>query len=89
MSAQQAPEIGAHFAPKTLEKHEFLRREGQVCDEYLLLDAGLVRAFANDPNGHDVTTGFYTSGQLVFEVAPFFNRTPSQENLQALAVGAG
>lgn len=89
VSAQQAPEIAAHFAPKTLEKNEFLLREGQVCDEYLLLDTGLVRAFANDPDGNDVTTGLCTSGQLVFEVASFFNRTPSQENMQALTASAG
>jgi len=89
ISAQQAPEIAAYFVPKTLEKHEFLLREGQVCDEYLLLDTGLVRAFANDPDGNDVTTGLYTSGQLVFEVASFFNRTPSQENMQALTAGTG
>ena len=89
VSAQQAPEIAAHFVPKRLEKHDFLLREGQVCDEYLLLDSGLVRAFANDPDGHDVTTGLYTGGQLVFEVASFFNRTPSQENMQALTATAG
>ncbi|WP_262490223.1 hypothetical protein [Hymenobacter coccineus] len=30
IGAPQAPEIAAHFAPKTLEKHEFLLREGWV-----------------------------------------------------------
>lgn len=89
ISAQQAPEIAAHFTPRVLEKHEFLLREGQVSDEYLLLDSGLVRAFANDPEGNDVTTGLYSSGQVVFEVASFFNRTPSLENLQALTAAAG
>ncbi|RZK89253.1 MAG: Crp/Fnr family transcriptional regulator [Hymenobacter sp.] len=89
ISAQQAPEIAAYFAPKTLKKHAFLLREGQVCDEYLLLDSGLVRAFASDPDGHDVTTGLYTGGQLVFEVASFFNRVPSQENIQALTATTG
>jgi CRP-like cAMP-binding protein len=89
VSAQQAPDIAAHFTSRMLEKHEFLLREGQMCDEYLLLDTGLVRAFANDPDGNDVTTGLYTSGQLVFEVASFFNRTPSQENLQVLVAGMG
>lgn len=89
VSAPQAPEIAACFTARVLEKHEFLLREGRVCDEYLLLDSGLVRAFVNDPAGHDVTTGLYGSGQLVFEVASFFNRTPSQENMQALAAGTG
>lgn len=89
ISAQQAPEIAARFAPRVLEKHDFLLREGQVCDEYLLLDSGLVRAFATDPEGNEVTTGLYSSGQVVFEVASFFNRTRSQENLQALTASKG
>ena len=89
VTAAQAPEIAAHFTSRVLEKNEFLLREGQVCDEYLLLDTGLVRTFANDPEGNDVTTGLYGSGQLVFEVASFFNRTSSQENLQALAAASG
>ncbi len=89
ISAQQAPEIAAHFTARMLEKHEYLLREGQVCDEYLLLDSGLVRAFANDPEGNDVTTGLYSGGQVVFEVASFFNRTPSQENMQALTAASG
>jgi CRP-like cAMP-binding protein len=89
VSAPQAPEIAAHFTPKTLAKHAFLLREGGVCDEYLLLETGLVRAFVNDPAGHEVTTGLYGDGQLVFEVASFFNRTPSQETMQALTAGVG
>jgi hypothetical protein len=31
-----------------------------------------------------VTTNFYSSGQVVFEVSSFFNRTVSKENFQAI-----
>ena len=86
---QQAVEIAAHFAPRQLEKHEFLLREGQVSDAYFFLDQGVLRAFAHDVDGNDVTTGFYTGGQVVVEVSSFFARTPSQENMQALTACAG
>ncbi|MEL5993585.1 Crp/Fnr family transcriptional regulator [Hymenobacter segetis] len=84
ISAAQAEDIAIAFVPKTIAKHDFLLRAGKVSDDYLFLDSGFMRAFAYDTDGNDVTTGFYASGQIVFEVASFFNRTPSQEYIQAL-----
>lgn len=84
IGATQAVEIAGQFKPKVLSRNDFLLRQGQVSDEYLFLDHGLLRAFANDPDGNDVTTAFYPSGQTVLEVSSFFMRTPSQENIQAL-----
>ncbi|MBR7718807.1 Crp/Fnr family transcriptional regulator [Hymenobacter properus] len=89
INAEQALEIAAQFSPKLLAKNEFLLRKGQVCDDYFFLDHGLLRAFASDPDGNEVTTAFYPSGQTVLEVSSFFNRTPSQENIQALTDCAG
>jgi hypothetical protein len=42
-----------------------------------------------DTEGNDVTTGFYSDNQVVFEVSSFFNRTISKENIQALADSEG
>ncbi|MDO7886139.1 Crp/Fnr family transcriptional regulator [Hymenobacter cheonanensis] len=85
LTAGQALAIAAEFEPVRLRKHDFLLQAGTVSDDYLFLEAGLLRAFAYDPAGHDVTTGFYAPGEVVFEVASFFQRTPSLEYMQALA----
>jgi len=84
INSQKAAEIAAHFSLKTLLKNEFFLQAGKVSNEYLFLDKGFMRAFAFDTGGNDVTTGFYSANQVVFEVSSFFNRTPSQENIQAL-----
>jgi CRP-like cAMP-binding protein len=89
LTAGQAQAIAAEFQPLHLRKHEFLLQAGTVSDDYLFLKAGLLRAFAYDPAGHDVTTGFYSPGEVVFEVASFFQRTPSLEYVQALTDCAG
>ena len=89
LTAGQAQAIAAEFQPLHLSKHEFLLQAGTVSDDYFFLEAGLLRAFAYDPAGHDVTTGFYTPGEVVFEVASFFQRTPSLEYVQALTDCAG
>lgn len=84
IAAPQAEEIAQQFIERALLKNEFLLQAGKVSDDYFFLDSGFMRAFAYDTNGHDVSTGFYASGQVVFEVASFFNRTPSAEYIQAL-----
>ena len=84
ISAAQALEIAACFRPRYLARHDFLLEAGQVSDTYLFLTRGLLRAFALDPSGQEVTTNLAGPGQVVFEVASFFNRTPSLEHIQAL-----
>ena len=89
ISSSKAEAIAAKFTFKTIEKNTFFLQAGQFSNEYLFLDKGFMRAFAYDTHGHDITTGFYTANQVVFEVASFFNRTASKENIQALSDCAG
>lgn len=89
VSQQKAEELALQFAYKTLSKNEFFLHERQISNEYLFLEQGFMRAFAHDVNGNEVTTDFYTPGQVVFEVSSFFNRTASKENIQALTDCSG
>lgn len=84
VSLGKAGEIASHFSQKTVRKNEFFLREGNHCNEYLFLEKGFMRAFAHDTEGNEVTTDFYSDKQVVFEVASFFQRTISKENIQAL-----
>jgi len=84
VSPKATEEIVHTFSPKEIKKNNFLLKEGRVCNEYFFLEKGFIRAFANDIEGNDVTTNFYSTGQVVFEVSSFFNRTVSKENFQAI-----
>ncbi|WP_214072914.1 Crp/Fnr family transcriptional regulator [Mucilaginibacter sp. dw_454] len=84
VSMTVAREIAGQFSYKAVSKHDFLLTEGKISDEYYFLEKGYMRAFAHDTEGNEVTTAFCSPGQVVFEVASFFNRTRSMENLQAL-----
>lgn len=84
MPLSKAQEIAARFSRRILSKNEFLLKAGQTADTYLFLEAGCLRAFAQDVSGNEVTTAFYGPGQMVFEVASFFSRKRSRENVQAL-----
>jgi len=84
VSLTGAQQIAAHFTQQTLVKNQLLLKAGQIADHYFFLEAGYLRAFAEDTTGQEVTTGFYMPGQVVFEVTSFFNRSRSKENIQAL-----
>jgi CRP-like cAMP-binding protein len=84
VSLSGANEIAGQFTYKPFTKNQFLLTEGKIANEYLFLQKGYMRAFAHDTEGNEVTTGFYSPGQVVFEVSSFFNRSRSKENIQAL-----
>ncbi len=77
-------EIVAHFQPINISKNDYFIEEGKVSNNYLFLETGFIRAFTFDLDGNEVTTAFYTSHQVVFEVGSFFQKTVSKENFQAL-----
>src|SRR6186997_1946146 len=84
VSPNAAEDIANNFFPKEIKKNSFLLKEGRISDEYFFLENGFIRAFANDIEGNDVTTNFYSNCQVVFEMSSFFNRTASKENFQAI-----
>lgn len=84
MSDNIAREIADNFEPSSLYKNDFLLKEGKTCNEYFFLENGFMRAYTFDTEGNDVTTNFYGRNSIVFEVASYIKRTPSQENIQAL-----
>lgn len=84
ISLEAATEIANHFECKLILRNQKILEKGIVADEYLFLEKGFMRSFAHDTEGNEVTTNFYSPGDMIFEVASFFNRTKSKENIQAL-----
>ncbi|MDR3678543.1 MAG: Crp/Fnr family transcriptional regulator [Flavipsychrobacter sp.] len=80
----KAEEIATSFEEKHIDKNGFLLKEGKICNDYFFLEEGCMRAYALDVDGNEVTTGFYSGDQIVFEAASYFMRVPSRENIQAL-----
>ena len=89
VNAIKAKEISEYFQDKKIQKGELFLKEGQVSNEYLVLEDGFMRSYSFDVEGKEVTTAFHNNSYPVFEVASFFNRTPSRENIQALAPCSG
>lgn len=65
-------------------KGDIILRSGCIANEYYLLETGLVRAFVINYNEDEITTGFFTDGEIIISPPSLFQRIPSQETLQAV-----
>lgn len=75
--------INAHKRA-TFKKGDFILKQGEVADGYMILESGLMRSFAYDYNGNDITTNFFSNQEIVIEVLSLFQRIPTTENIQTL-----
>lgn len=69
-------------------KGTIILENGKTANEYFLIEKGLFRSFAYDYIGNEITTGFFTDGELLIEVPSLFQRIPSEENLIAETNGS-
>jgi CRP-like cAMP-binding protein len=89
VNAIKAREIAEYFVEKEITKGNLFLNEGQVSNQYLVMENGFMRSYSFDPDGIEITTAFHNATYPVFEVASFFNRIPSKENIQALTDCSG
>lgn len=68
----------------SFRKGDFILKEGKTAHSYLVLEEGLIRSFAHNYDGEEITIDFFTQGELVIDVLSLFQRIPTQENMQAL-----
>ncbi len=66
------------------KKGEHVLEAGTISNEYLVIEDGLMRSYVIDYNGNDITTNFFSAGELVIEPSSLFQRVPSEENIMAL-----
>lgn len=72
------------FKKVTFAKNDFLLTEGKIANNYWYIERGFVRSYAVDPEGNDISTDFFTNGNLVIDWYSFFLRNQTRENIQAL-----
>lgn len=84
ITAFEAEHIAKHFHPYFPKKGDTILQPGQVSDDYIYLKKGILRTYLYDLEGNEITTNFFTSDNVAFEITSFFNRVPSQTFMQAV-----
>lgn len=67
----------------TAAKGEQLISDGEICDSYLYIHAGLARQYYYK-NGHDITEHFTAEGDLLYCIESLYAHTPTQLLAEAL-----
>ncbi|WP_118950491.1 Crp/Fnr family transcriptional regulator [Taibaiella helva] len=83
-SREQLQQILPQYTRVTFSKHDYLLKEGRTAQHYWFVEHGFVRSYAVDTGGNDISTNFYTTGNIVIDWPSFFLRHPTRENIQAL-----
>lgn len=76
-------EIQASLCPVSLQKGDYLLKEGQVCTDYYFIETGSVRLFyTKDIKEYTVWIG--TAGEIFTNLESYLNETSSRINIQAI-----
>lgn len=76
--------ILSKFTSVQFTKNSYFLQEGIIENHYWFIEKGFARAYATDPEGRDITTHFFTPGDIVIDWPSIFLRSPTRENIQAL-----
>lgn len=77
--------IVSRFMRVPFARQDFLLQEGKTAQAYWFLESGFARSYVTDPSGNDISTSFFTPGNIVIDWPSFFMRVPTRENIQALS----
>lgn len=70
---------------RTWPKKALLSQQGEVCQEVLFIQQGLVRVFLTDGAGEEKTVHFAMPGSFICEYSSFLTQAPALYTLQALS----
>ncbi|WP_199121290.1 Crp/Fnr family transcriptional regulator [Pedobacter sp. ASV28] len=83
-TAQELETIILKFKKVVFSKNSFLLSEGKVANNYWFVESGFIRSFVQDTEGRNISTNFYSTGDIAIDWPSFFLRNPTRENMQAL-----
>jgi CRP-like cAMP-binding protein len=66
------------------KKNDFLIQEGIIANFYYFVESGFARSFVLDLEGNDISTKFFSTGDIVIDWHSYFLKTKCRENIQAI-----
>jgi len=83
-SVEELENIIPKFKKVVFSKNDYLLEEGKTENDYWFVERGFARSYVVDTEGKDITTNFYSEGDIIIDWTSFFLRNPTRENIQAL-----
>ena len=84
ISKDELDEFCNYFYPKTIQKKEFVLRQGEICKFEGFVIEGCFRVFTIDKKGNENTLYFAAKNWWLMDHDSFMNQKNSELNIQAL-----
>ena len=84
LSDEEFQIIRKNVIPKKVRKRQFILNAGDVCENMIFVERGLLRSFADDKDGSEHVMQFATEGWWISDTASFLTREESKYHIEAL-----
>lgn len=85
LNAAELKELLSYFKAEKLSKNDFFTEAGRQCDRLSLVQTGILRIFALDEDGREITQWLAAPNSFVTEIASFFFNQNNRWSIQALS----
>jgi CRP/FNR family transcriptional regulator, anaerobic regulatory protein len=68
----------------SFKKGDFILKAKELSNAYYIVTQGLLRSYVTDLEDNEITTNFFTEGEIAIEVLSLFQKIPSKEYMQAI-----
>lgn len=83
-SEEELSIIQSKFHSKVIKKHEFLLKDGAVCNDVALIQKGSLVLSQTLESGSTMVLDFFTEGDLVADYYSFLKKVPALTDIQAI-----
>lgn len=83
-TGEEVAAIATLFSCRSINKGNYLIKEGQYGDWWGFVYSGLLRSFTYDPKGNEYTNAFFKEGSFTCELVSFYGAAVSPTNVVAI-----
>jgi CRP-like cAMP-binding protein len=76
--------VAAHFRNRKLKANEHFQEFNKIANEIAFVESGILRVYAPDPNGIEVTKYFIRENQFFVDLESYYTTKPATDAFQAV-----
>ncbi|WP_281637784.1 Crp/Fnr family transcriptional regulator [Flavobacterium marginilacus] len=84
LSAEDIDYIVSNYKCRALKAGEHFQEFHKICNEIVFIENGIVRVYAADENGNEVTKYFVRENQFFVDLESYYTAKPSTDAFQAM-----
>lgn len=84
LSRDDIAHVAAHFKNKKLKANEHFQKFHKIAKEIAFVESGILRVYAADPNGNEVTKYLIRENQFFVDLESYYTAKPATDASQAV-----